>query len=294
MNSQTTSRARGLTCALAAMLIWSTTAIQVKLLQMDSFSLTAISNLVAAACLGGWLLVTRQPAQLTVALRHWRFLLLFGFGALINAITYFLAFANTSTANTLISHYTAPVMVLLLAPIFIRERVSWFALFPLLLALWGMWLITGGTAISSQDMLGIIYGLVSALGYAVVMLAARRIPAGLTPLAIMFWQSVICAAGALPFVTWPLNYDPAFAPFMLTFGAFNVALAGALFFRSFAALKAFTVAILGYIEPVGAIFLAWLVLGETLTMAVAAGGCLILLSGLLVIWYENRITAANP
>lgn len=279
---------RGYFFALAAMLIWSTTAIQVKLLQMDSFNLTAIVNLISALAIGGYLLATRQVPQLVAGLRHWRFLVLFGIGAMINGVTYFLAFANTSTANTLISHYTAPVMVLLLAPIFIRERVSWFALFPLLLALWGMWLITGGGAISRQDYIGIIYGLVSALGYAVVMLAGRRIPDGLTPLVIMFWQSVICAAGMLPLATLPFTFNPAAAAFMLTFPILNVALAGVLFFRSFATLKAFTVAILGYIEPVGAIFLAWLVLDETITMSAAAGGLLILLSGLLVIWYENR------
>ncbi|HNW91349.1 MAG TPA: DMT family transporter [bacterium] len=285
------SPARGFACALAAMLIWSTTAIQVKLLGMAAANLTALAALLAAISIGLWLLVTRQFALLHVPARDWKFLLIFGIGAALNSLTYFLAFANTSTANTLISHYTAPVMVLLLAPAFIRERVSWFALLPLALALWGMWLITGGGAVGGRDLAGIGYGVVSAFAYAVVMLAGRRIPATLHPMAIMFWQSVIVGACTLPLLETPVTFAPEVWFFLLTFPVCNVALAGVLFFRSFAALKAFTVSILGYVEPVGALLIAIPALGEHLTAPVISGGLLIVLSGILVIWYENRAAA---
>lgn len=289
--SRALTPARGFTCALLAMLIWSTTAVQVKLLQMSAANLTALAALGAAAGIGLWLLVTRQFALLRVPARDWKFLLIFGAGAAVNSLTYFLAFANTSTANTLISHYTAPVMVLLLAPFFINERVSWFALLPLLLALWGMWLITGGGAVSGRDLAGIGYGVASAFAYAVVMLAGRRIPSTLAPSAIMFWQSVIVGAVTLPLLDVPVTFSPDVWFFLITFPAFNVAIAGILFFRSLTAIKAFTVSILGYIEPVGAILIAVPVLGEHLTLPVVSGGLLILLSGVLVMWYENR--AAN-
>jgi drug/metabolite transporter (DMT)-like permease len=48
-----------------------------------------------------------------------------------------------------------------------------------------------------------------------------------------------------------------------------------------------------YIEPVSASLLAWLLLGQRLGLAVAAGGALVLVAGLIVILIEPAESAVG-
>lgn len=285
---------KGILLAVAAMLIWSTTAIQVKLLGMSAPALVVVSNLSAAAMLGAWLVVTRRVAVVWGFARDWRLISLCAVCAGLNGLTYFYAFAWTSTANALLTHYTAPIFVLLLGAGWLRERASRWAVLPLLLAGGGIALIAtavpaGGAP--TDNLRGIGCGLLSALTYAVVMVAARRFPRDLDLLTLMFWQGVIAAAVALPFLDGSFAFTPRWWPLLIAFPLGNIVIAALLFFHALKTVKAFTVSILGYLEPVGALLLTIVLLGEPLTLRAGIGGALILFSGLLVVGLEERRAA---
>jgi drug/metabolite transporter (DMT)-like permease len=54
-----------------------------------------------------------------------------------------------------------------------------------------------------------------------------------------------------------------------------------LYFSAMEGLKAQTIAVMGYIDPVSALFLSALILGESLTLSALCGAVLIIASALI-------------
>jgi len=97
---------------LAAIFIWSSLPVFVRLLQVDIATLMFYSALTSVLLSGAILLGLRQawPSGKGVAL-----LLALGPLSLLNIFTYFYAMRHTSVANAVLTHYIAPVVVAFLA-----------------------------------------------------------------------------------------------------------------------------------------------------------------------------------
>jgi len=95
-------------------------------------------------------------------------------------------------------------------------------------------------------------------------------------------QNSIVSIILLPFVIntpHPLNI----MPYMLIMGAIHSTLAPLLYVDGLKSIKANEAAILGYLEPVGAVLLAFIILHEIPGIKALSGGALILYSGILIV-----------
>ena len=222
--------------------------------------------------------------------RYVLYLILTGAVSLLNSFTFFYAYQNTTIANAVLTHYTAPVVVAILAPIFLKERLTIIIFVAITLSTAGLWImldisLTEFLALlfaGDKNTLGIIAGLVSGIAYGILIIILRFFAQKFNPIVITFFQSASIALILLPFVEIPANFTSALWAFVLM-GVVHSTIAPLLYFRGLREVTANRSAILGYLEPVCAIILGILFLSEAVTYKIVIGGILILFSGYLTI-----------
>lgn len=277
---------------LAAIFLWSSLSIVIKISGAPVHQLIFFSCLISS-CIIGLSFLKKEYRRGIPKGRGLLSLLIIGPISLINSFSFFYAYKNTTVANAVLTHYTAPILVAFLAPIFLKERVTAKALVAVVVATTGLWVMLGISAGRFIDLLvagdrntgGILAGLLSGFAYAVLIILFRIFAQSFHPLVMTFFQNLVIAAILLPFVKIEetlLSGVWAFA----VMGIVHSTMAPILYFRGMRDVTANRTAILGYLEPVSAILLGVIFLGEGVDYKTVVGGTLILSSGYLVL--SNR------
>lgn len=211
-------------------------------------------------------------------------------GAMIgfNWILLFEAYRYTTVAVATLCYYMAPVMILIVVPFVLHERLTLRKTLCVAAALLGMVLISGAVRVSSADTgewRGILCGIGAAALYACVVILnkfIRYVPA---------YDKTIVQIGTAGFVLIPyvllvddlsaIRLTPSAVLLLLLVGLVHTGFAYALYFGSVDALPAQTLALLSYLDPVIAILLSALVLREPMTHAQAIGAMLVLCSAVV-------------
>ncbi len=213
-------------------------------------------------------------------------LVISGAGIGFNWILMFQAYKYTSIANATLSYYFAPVFVVLLSPFLLKERLTPIKMACILTALGGMFLIVGiGGGEGTNHIIGICYGLAAAVLYASVVILNKYLK-GLSGLETTLVQISSATIVLLPYIllTEPIrifSIDLKSAAFLITMGLVHTGLAYLMYFTGMKGLKGQTVAVLSYTDPISAILMSGLFLGEELTFLQLLGGVLILGATLL-------------
>ena len=206
-------------------------------------------------------------------------------GALIglNWILLFEAYNFTSVPIATLCYYMQPTLVVLLATVVLRERLTRRKALCAALALAGMVLVSGvperGLP-TGGDLRGILLGLGAACLYAGVVLINKRV-AGVDPYLKTIIQLGAAAAVMLPYL--PFAGDPGLGAagagalaLLLLVGVVHTGVSYALYFGAMDGLRTQTVALFSYVDPVAALILSALFLGERLTPLGLVGAALIL------------------
>lgn len=211
---------------------------------------------------------------------------------------YFAAIRATSVASANLVTYANPILIALLAPAFIGERVprvSALALAASILGILviGVWGPTSGTG--AVKAAGIILATLAAISYAFLILGLKRWASDVEPARVALWHTLTAAVVMSP-AAITSAYGGLDGREILYVVLLGVVLTGASAFVYLTALRAVpatSAGILAYMEPVSAALLAVALLGEQLTWAVILGGTLILAGGIAVI-VASRGGAAAP
>ncbi len=209
------------------------------------------------------------------------FLFLSGIAMGLNWILLFEAYKYTTISAATLSYYFAPVIVTAVCPLLFHERLNrkqWicFAMSALGLALLAGGEIFGGT----RDFMGILFGLGAAAFYAAVILLNKSIKKveGIHRTWIQFFSAAIVL---LPYVFMTTGVtlgklNRTGWVNLLIVGLFHTGFTYCMYFSSLKELPGQKAAILSYIDPLVAVFVSVLVLGEKMTVGQAVGGALIL------------------
>lgn len=200
-----------------------------------------------------------------------------------NWILLFEAYRYTSVAVATLCYYMAPILIILVSPLLFREKLTGWKLLCVAAALVGMVLVSGITqpgGRGSNQGLGIALGLGAAVLYAGVVLINKKIE-GVAPYDKTIVQLGTAAVTILPYTLISERAAPgAFSVLtvlcLLLVGIVHTGVAYALYFGAVTDVKAQTAAILSYLDPVVAILLSALLLGETLTLHGLIGAVLVL------------------
>mgnify|MGYP000762038825 FL=1 len=206
----------------------------------------------------------------------------------LNWMLLFEAYNYTTVAAATMCYYMQPTIVILLSPIVFRERLDAKRLACAFAAIVGMLFVSGVLSSGAgqvQDIRGILFGLGAAAFYATVIILNKKIVVG-----DIYAKTIIQLAGAalvmIPYVLLTegvpdLSMSAAGVGTVLLVGIVHTGITYALYFGSMQRLRAQTVAVLSYIDPVFALLLSAAVLHESLTPLGIVGAVLIIGSAII-------------
>jgi len=224
-----------------------------------------------------------QTFSPTIIKKNIRILLLSGAAIGFNWILLFQAYKYTTIANATLSYYFAPMFVMILSPLILKERLTMVKIGCIIAAIVGLFMILNGDStapLSNTHLLGIGYGLAAAALYASVILMNKFIK-GLSGFETTLIQLFMAGLVLLPSLLYnqgiPLaSLNGQVVLLILVVGVIHTGLAYLIYFSSMKEIKGQTIAILSYIDPVTAVFLSAVLLGEAMTYSQIIGGILIL------------------
>ncbi len=271
---------------IVAMLIWSTWGPMIRWLQLPPVVVLFYTSLIAGFIVP-IVLAMRGELNLSGVGKAWWIFALLAVSSITNNITYFYALGHTTVSNAVFTHYTAPVFVAMLAPLIIEERIQKVTMLSLPVAAGGMLLIvlaSGGLSVGGAHTTGILAGTASGVAYAFIIIFSRQLSRMLLhhkAVIILLLATTIILAPVVYFTDYHLDHRTVLL--LLSTGVLHSTLAPLLYYNALRKVMAQHAAILGYMEPLSAIPLAYIVLSEKPTLFALIGGALILFSGYLVI-----------
>jgi len=264
---------------LSAILLWSSLGVVVRLSGVEIHILMFYS-LVVSLIVQGIILSRKTYRKEIPGIRMLKYPMILGFFSFLNTFTYFYAFKHTTIANSVLTHYTAPVIVAFLAPLFLKEVITRRIVIAIIIASIGLWIMLDGFSFKENQMAGIMAGLVSGLAYAIIIIFLRIQSQNFNPLVLAFFTNVSITMLLAPFVREiPLKALWSY----LFMGIVHSTIAPILYFKGLQHVTANRAAVLGYIEPVGAIIIGIIFLSEHPPSISLVGGALIIFSGYLTL-----------
>lgn len=249
-----------------------------------------------------------RPKALRVTRGEWRLLLGYGIlGVAGTQLLYFVAVSRLPVGIAMLLEYLSPVLVTVYIRFVRGVRLARLAWTGTALALLGLVLIAQVWQGLRLDLLGVLAGLATAVCSASYFLIGEHGAVNRDPFGLVVWGMVIGAvvvSVVAPPWTLPLSvlgsstpFGPWMPPTWALLGA--VALLSTVFAFLFGIsalrhLPSSVASVLSLLEPVVAICLAWLLLGEALS-AVQLFGAVVLLSGAVLVQLTSRTeTVVDP
>ena len=264
---------------ILAMAAFGTIGAFVKNIQLPAAEIALYRAVIASVCLFLFMLAGGKLSALPSAKGMLWMLFLSGAAMGFNWILLFEAYRHTSVALSTLSYYFAPTVVIIASAALFREKLTAKQTVCFLASTAGLVLVIGVSG-GGGDMTGVLCGLGAALLYAAVVLM-NKAAVGVGGVIRTWVQFTSAAVILLPYVFFTcgfhiaeLNSAGLFS--LLIVGTVHTGIIYCLYFASLAYLKGQQAAILSYIDPVVAVLVSVLWLGESITRMQLAGGGMIL------------------
>ena len=271
---------------IISMLIFSSIGLFVRALPYSSGFVAFVRGAVGFAVIVLFMLLKGQKSDRRAIKENFLLLVISGVFIGINWVALFESYRYTTVATATLCYYMAPMFVIVASPVVLGERLTLKKALCVFTALCGMVLVSGVfEAEGDVQLKGIIYGLVAAAFYASVMLINKKmteIPAmDKTYLQLLFAAAVVGVYNIFTVDLSALSTDAGHILLLLFVGIFHTGFAYTLYFGSMKSMKAQSVAILSYIDPVFALILSALILKENMSVYGIIGAVLVLGSALV-------------
>ncbi|MED3661577.1 DMT family transporter [Ureibacillus sp. FSL K6-8385] len=191
--------------------------------------------------------------------------LLCGIFLVLNWVFLFKAFEEMSISVAISIYNMAPIFVLILGVLFLKERITAGNIAAILVCFVGSLFIIGVEHLNSVEAFmnsGFVWAVLSALCYAMTMLLSKTLK-GLSPYATTFLQTIVGIV-----MLWPMCDFSVFHGlsaknifFILGTGIIHTGFVYYLFFDSIRKLPTILVSVLTFVDPVVAILLDTVLLG---------------------------------
>lgn len=265
-----------------SMIIFGTLGLFTRNIAVSSGELALYRAILATILIVVYLLATGQKIDVKAIKKEVLLLLFSGMAMGINWILLFEAYKHTTISVATLSYYFAPVIVTMVCPFLFREKITGKQLLCFVMSTAGLVLIIGAGGNSGGDnhILGIFLGLGAAVFYATVILLNKFIKtvAGIHRTLFQFLAAV-CLLIPYVFFTEGVHLEVLDATgwiSLLVVGLIHTGITYCMYFSALKELKGQQVAILSYLDPLVAVVVSVLILGEGITFFQLLGGILIL------------------
>ena len=276
---------------LIAVLLWSTGGLFIKLTNLDAFHVNFGRAFFAALSVGTFIVFKRQ-------LKFDWFIVFtsFFYAATLSAFVY--ANKNTTAANAIFLQYTAPIYILVFAPLVLKEKIRIFDLFTVAVCLVGMSLFflespNEQNNLAASIFVGNIAGLIAGLCLGLYFVFLRH-PKSLkfNPALSVFYGNLIIVISMLPFII--SNFQtPDFTDVLSIsyLGVFQIGIAYIFFTYGVAGgVRSLDASIIGFIEPLLNPVWVFLFIKETPSVWAIIGGIIIIAVVVIHTLYYQKVS----
>jgi drug/metabolite transporter (DMT)-like permease len=275
------SNASALPLLAVTLLLWSSAFVLIRHLG-PTFSPGALSlgRLLVGSVALGFVLATRGWAR--PSRRDWAGLVTIGvlwFGVYNVALNAGEHRVDAGTAAMLIQ--LSPVLVAVLAAIFLKERATPALGVGLLVAFGGVVVIATSTSPGGHiDPLGVVLCLVSAAAYAVSLILQKPLVSRLSAVQVTWTACTVGAVACLPFAGQLVHETSVAAPsdvaWLVYLGVFPTAVAFSTYASALSTMSAGNLSVTTYLVPPITVLISWVFLSEAPPAMAYVGGVLCL------------------
>ena len=273
-----------------SMIIFGTIGAFTRAIDVSSGELALYRAVMAVILLLGFFTVTRQKIELRAIKKELWLLLLSGMAMGVNWILLFEAYKYTTISAATLSYYFAPVIVTVACPLLFKEKITPKQILCFVLSTIGLVLVilfeeklnldAVNLLAGREHLIGVLFGLGAAVFYATVILLNKCIKqvAGIQRTFLQFVAAIMIL---VPYVACTggvqlggLNGKGWIC--LVIVGVIHTGITYCMYFTSLKELKGQEISILSYLDPLVAVLVSVVVLGEQMTWLQVLGGVLIL------------------
>ena len=278
MNEQVSAKIK----LIVTMLLFGTIGVFVRNIALPSSVIAVVRGAIGSCFLLAVVFLRKSGLDLPAIKRNAGKLLLSGLCIGVNWILLFEAYRYTTVATATLCYYMQPVIVILGSALILGEKLSARKLICVFIAILGMVPVSGilESLPTADEVTGILLALGAAALYGINIITNKTMK-NLPSFDMTIFCLMIAGLTLLPYTfvmeDWgAMVWDMQSLLLLVTVGILHTGVAYALYYSALKVLKAQTVAMYGYIDPIFAIVLSALLLGEPLTISTAVGGAMIL------------------
>lgn len=266
---------KGLFAVHSAVLIFGLTALFSKIITLSALEITLLRSIFAAFIIFVFFLWQKTSLRLSTA-KDYGVVILLGVLLALHWVTYFHAMQVSSVAVGVIALYTFPVMTVFLEPLFHGEQPHFKDVMSAVVVFVGIYLLVPEFSLSNETTLGILWGVLSALFFALRNIVQGHYFKGYSAKHSLFYQTLVTFIVLLPFSyeVMPEVTNVQWGQ-LLILGIFFTAVPHTLFAFSLLNLKAKTVSLVACVQVVYATIFSALLLGEWSEISTVVGGLIV-------------------
>ena len=264
---------------IVALLLFGSNGIVASYISLPSYEIVFTRTLIGSLFLLLIFISSKQKVQFWRNKRHSLYLVISGVAMGASWMFLFEAYAQIGVSISTLAYYCGPVIVMILSPIVFKEKLTAIKLLGFLAVVLGMFCVNGQSMLQGTVSWGLVFGILSAFMYAFMVIFNKK-AASISGLENPTWQLIISFLTVAVFLGLKQGFSvhialDNLAPILLL-GIVNTGIGCYFYFSSIGDLRVQTVAILGYLEPLSALFFSAAFLGETLSFLQLIGAVLIL------------------
>lgn len=264
---------------ILGLLLFGSNGVVASFIDLPSREIVLLRSVLGSGFLLGLFFLTGGRLTLREHRRDLVFIVLSGAAMAADWLLLFEAYQRIGVSLGMIINYCGPVIVIVCSAVVFSERITAKTVAALTAALLGAALISAQGLQSGLDTLGLLLAGLSAFAYAAMVILNKlsREITGTQNAAVQLLSACVVAALYVGFKQGLRLRIPAGSLLpVLWIGVVNTGLGCYLYFSALGGLRAQTVAVWGYLEPLSAVAFSVLILRERLAPVQLLGAALIL------------------
>jgi len=263
---------------ISSMIIWGSIGIFVRYIDQPPEVIVFFRVFITFIVLGLLKLIKKKDIlKNKLSLKEYLTLSMSGLFIALNWFFFFKAIKVTTIASATMSYYVAPIIVTLLSVFLLKESIDKKTLVAVGLSFLGVVLMTlmGTQKGTNFSIVGVVYGLIAALFYALVTISVKKLK-DVSSHKIILFQMGISSLIFLPAIKNIKSFNPTSLALMMIVGVVHTYIGLNLYFEGLKRIKVQHVGVLSYIDPLGAIILGGIFFNEIPEIPTIIGGGMIL------------------
>lgn len=275
---------------ILALLLFGSNGIIASYIELSSMEIVLYRTFIGSLLLAVLFLMKRNRFTFYRNKKHFGFLVLSGMAMGASWMFLYEAYQQIGVSIASLLYYCGPVIVMALAPVVFKEKLTSRKLIGFAAVLIGIVLVNGSLASDGSNLFGIICGILSAVMYSFMVIFNKK-ASGISGLENSLLQLAIsCMTVAVVMFCrggFAVQIPRGSILPLVFLGMVNTGIGCYLYFSKLEKIPVQSVSILGYIEPLSAVLLSVLILQEKMSIVQLIGAVCVLGGAVFAEWLKR-------